>query len=91
MSDRISADLPPVPHDPCDIEWVKGHVGTPGEMLGRWRQKLHAVAPGGWDAVWSHAGGVMDMIAEPKVLFTAATQLVPADPRHRGRTACPAE
>ncbi len=90
MSDRISAELPPT-HDPCDLAWVRGHVGTPGEMLGRWRQKLHAVAAGGWDAVEEHAGDVVTMIAEPKVLFEAATQLRARGPKAPGPNRLPLE
>lgn len=90
MSDRISAELPAT-HDHCDIEWVRGHVGTPGEMLGRWRQLLHAAVPRGWEAVKPYAGEVMNVIAEPKVLFEAATRLRARGPKAPGPNRLPLE
>jgi hypothetical protein len=90
VSDRISADLPAA-HDPDDIAWVLGHVGTPGEMLGRWRQRLNALVPHGWDAVKTCASEVMDVLAEPKVLFEAATQLRARGPKAPGPNRLPLE
>jgi RNA-directed DNA polymerase len=86
----MSADLPAA-HDPCDVAWVRAHVGAPGEVLGRWRQLLHAVVPCGWGAVKPYAGDVMDLVAAPKVLFEAATSLRARGPKAPGPNRLPLE
>lgn len=89
MSDRICADLPPAAHDPGDFGCVLWHDGGPADVLNDWKRLLHTVAPRGWDAVKSYAGDVMDLIAEPKVLFIAATELRARGPKAPGPNRLP--
>ena len=83
MSDRICADLPPTP-DPCDFGRVLRHDGDPADVLTDWKRLLHAVVPCGWGAVKAYAGDVMTLVAEPKVLFIAATELRARGPKAPG-------
>lgn len=84
MSDRILADLDPnrLPDD--RFAPVLFHVGDASTPLKRWRQLLQGIAPRGWPDVRSHAKHVMDLIADGKVLFTAAMALRADGPKAPG-------
>jgi hypothetical protein len=70
--------------DPTDFDQVLRHVGKRCAPLHRWRQLLRAVSPRGWGAVRAYAGDVMRLVADPRVLFTAAKVLASGGPKAAG-------
>ena len=91
MSDRILADLDPnrLPDD--RFAPVLYHVGDAATPLKRWRQLLQGIAPRGWPDVRSHAKHVMQLIANDKILFTAAMALRANGPKAPGPNFLPLE
>ncbi|QJW94608.1 reverse transcriptase domain-containing protein [Frigoriglobus tundricola] len=86
MSEKVTADLP---HDPCAFASVLFHAGHPEDVLNRWVNLLRTVSPRGWDAVKVYAPEVMNLIADPRVLFVAAVALRARGPKAPGRNGLP--
>ena len=84
MSEHITADLGSHSHDIEDFERLLYHVGDASAPLNRWRQLLQSVSPRGWSAVKEYAADVMKLIAQPRVLFTAAVALRASGPKAPG-------
>lgn len=84
MSEHITADLGSHSHDIEDFERVLYHVGDASAPLNRWRKLLQSVSPRGWSAVKKYAADVMKLIAQPRVLFTAAVALRAPGPKAPG-------
>lgn len=84
MSERITADLDPRHFADGEFAPVLYHDGDSHAPLARWRELLGHQSPRGWGAVRGYAPDVMTLIAEPKVLFTAASQLRAKGPKSPG-------
>ncbi len=78
MSDPITADLP------GDVDRILFHTGGPDAVLHRWRERLAAVSPRGWNAVKPCATNIMTLIAAPRVLHRAAQELRARGPKAPG-------
>ena len=91
MSDRIAADLTYDRIYRNDIDSMFYHIGDASEPLRRWQQLLSETIPHGWSEVQKHAKEVMRLIADPRVLFRAATALRANGPKAPGPNGLPLE
>lgn len=80
----MTYSLIPAPADPTDFDWVLRHVGKSCSVLHRWRNLLRTVSPGGWGTVREYSDRVMILVADPRVLFTAAKVLASGGPKAPG-------